>query len=65
MTPPAPDEIAHVREEGCRRRRRAVTPADRRRIELAPVVNTGMLTDEDVSTLHAAYIACDESSGKE
>lgn len=53
MANPAPEEIARVREEG--RRRRDLSDSERRRAELAPVVDVGTLSDEDVLILHNAY----------
>lgn len=47
------DLIKRVRDEA--RRPRKLTQIERARQELAPFVDTGSLTDDEVRTLHALY----------
>ena len=53
---PRPEDIARLRDAG-RRARRVLSAADLRRRELAPYVDTGMLSDADVKILHDAFIS--------
>lgn len=60
MTADVPPElIERVRREA--RRQRRLTAAERRRIALAGIVDTGSLSDEDVKVLYDEYVAARES----
>lgn len=54
------EEIDRVRAEG--RARRRPSKADRRRLDLAPVVDTGLLDDDDVLTLWAAFTVAKDAA---
>lgn len=58
---PDPEMIERVREAG--RRRRRLTAIEEARHELAPIVDTGCLSDEDVMVLWANYAAARDGNG--